>query len=132
MNVAILGVGVVGSEVANILLKNKKIITARSGQQITPVVGVVRNLDKKRDVKIPLSADIDSVIKRDDIDVYVELMGGVDEPYRVVSEILKRKKAVVTANKALLAYHRFKLQNLAADTPFGFEASVAGGISTKH
>ncbi|EAU01157.1 MULTISPECIES: homoserine dehydrogenase [Campylobacter] len=128
MNVAILGVGVVGSEVANILLKNKKIITARSGQQIIPVVGVVRNLDKKRDVKIPLSADIDSVIKRDDIDVYVELMGGVDEPYRVVSEILKRKKAVVTANKALLAYHRFKLQNLAADTPFGFEASVAGGI----
>ena len=128
MNVAILGVGVVGSEVANILLKNKKIITARSGQQIIPVVGVVRNLDKKRSVKIPLSADIDSVIKRDDIDVYVELMGGVDEPYRVVSEILKRKKAVVTANKALLAYHRFKLQNLAADTPFGFEASVAGGI----
>ena len=85
MNVAILGVGVVGSEVANILLKNKKIITARSGQQIIPVVGVVRNLDKKRDVKIPLSADIDSVIKRDDIDVYVELMGGVDEPYRAVS-----------------------------------------------
>ena len=55
-------------------------------------------------------------------------MGGVKEPFRVVSQILERKKAVVTANKALLAYHRYALQNLAQNTPFGFEASVAGGI----
>lgn len=128
MNVAILGVGTVGEQVAKILIRNQKLIAARSGREIKPIVGVVRNLDKKRDVNLPLTDDVNSVINRDDIDVYVELMGGVDEPYRVVSEILKRKKAVVTANKALLAYHRFKLQNLAADTPFGFEASVAGGI----
>ncbi|WP_172197470.1 homoserine dehydrogenase [Campylobacter sp. RM16188] len=128
MNVAILGVGTVGAEVANILIKNQKLITARSGKEIKPVIGVVRNLNKTRNTTIPLTDDIESVINRDDIDVYVELMGGVNEPYRVVSEILKRGKAVVTANKALLAYHRFKLQNLACDTPFGFEASVAGGI----
>ncbi|MBR8463200.1 homoserine dehydrogenase [Campylobacter sp. faydin G-24] len=128
MRVAILGVGTVGAQVANILMKNKKLILARSGDEIVPVVGVVKNLNKKRDTIIELTDDIDAVIARDDIDVYVELMGGVDEPYRVVSEILKRKKAVVTANKALLAYHRFKLQSLAGDTPFGYEASVAGGI----
>lgn len=128
MNIAILGVGTVGEAVAKILLQNKKLIAARCGEEIVPVIGVVRNLNKKRDVEIPLTDDIDSVIKRDDIDVFVELMGGVEEPFRVVSQILERKKAVVTANKALLAYHRYALQNLAQNTPFGFEASVAGGI----
>ena len=128
MNIAILGVGTVGEAVAKILLQNKKLIAARCGEEIVPVIGVVRNLSKKRDVAIPLTDDIDSVIKRDDIDVFVELMGGVEEPFRVVSQILERKKAVVTANKALLAYHRYALQNLAQNTPLGFEASVAGGI----
>lgn len=128
MKVAILGVGTVGSEVANILIKNKDIILARAGVSIEPVIGLVRDTSKKRDVQIPLSSDVQSIIERDDIDVFVELMGGVEKPYEIVSEILKRKKAVVTANKALLAYHRYKLQTLAGDTPFGFEASVAGGI----
>ena len=128
MNIAILGVGTVGEAVAKILLQNKKLIAARCGEDIVPVIGVVRNLSKKRDVAIPLTDDIDSVLEHEDIDVFVELMGGVEEPFRVVSKILERKKAVVTANKALLAYHRYALQNLAQNTPFGFEASVAGGI----
>ena len=128
MNIAILGVGTVGEAVAKILLQNKKLIAARCGEEIVPVIGVVRNLSKKRDVVIHLTDDIDSVLERDDIDVFVELMGGVEEPFRVVSKILEHKKAVVTANKALLAYHRYALQNLAQNTPFGFEASVAGGI----
>lgn len=128
MNIAILGVGTVGEAVAKILLQNKKLIAARCGEEIVPVIGVVRNLSKKRDVTIPLTDDIDSVLEREDIDVFVELMGGVEEPFRIVSKILERKKAVVTANKALLAYHRYALQNLAQNTPFGFEASVAGGI----
>ena len=128
MNIAILGVGTVGEAVAKILLQNKKLIAARCGEEIVPVIGVVRNLSKKRDVAIPLTNDIDSVLEREDIDVFVELMGGVEEPFRVVSKILEHKKAIVTANKALLAYHRYALQNLAQNTPFGFEASVAGGI----
>lgn len=128
MNIAILGVGTVGEAVAKILLQNKKLIAARCGEEIVPVIGVVRNLNKKRNVAIPLTDDIDGVLEREDIDVFVELMGGVKEPFRVVSKILERKKAVVTANKALLAYHRYALQNLAQNTPFGFEASVAGGI----
>ena len=128
MNIAILGVGTVGEAVAKILLQNKKLIAARCGEEIVPVIGVVRNLSKKRDVAIPLTDDMDSVLEREDIDVFVELMGGIEEPFRVVSKILERKKAVVTANKALLAYHRYALQNLAQNTPFGFEASVAGGI----
>ncbi len=128
MKVAILGVGTVGGEVANILIKNKDIILARAGVSIEPVIGLVRDTNRKHDVQIPLSSDAGSIIERDDIDVFVELMGGIEKPYEIVSKILKRKKAVVTANKALLAYHRYKLQTLAGDTPFGFEASVAGGI----
>ena len=129
MNIAILGVGTVGEAVVRILNQNKKIITARSGEEIKPIIGVVRNLKKVRNIgDLELTDDIYSVINRNDIDVFVELMGGVDEPKRVVSHILKRGKAVVTANKALLAYHRYALQNLAGTTPFGFEASVAGGI----
>ncbi|MEO1958419.1 MAG: homoserine dehydrogenase, partial [Nautiliaceae bacterium] len=62
-----------------------------------------------------------------EIDIVVELMGGVESAYEVVKDALIHKKAVVTANKALLAYHRFELQKLAY-TPFEYEASVAGGI----
>lgn len=128
MNVAILGVGTVGSSVIKILQKNKDLISARAGKKIIPVVGTVRDLNKDRGVDIPLTDDIKSVLNRDDIDIYIELMGGVEKPFNIVSEILKKKKPVVTANKAMLAYHRYALQNLAKDTPFGFEASVAGGI----
>mgnify|MGYP001637552748 FL=1 len=128
MNVAILGVGTVGSSVIKILQKNKDLISARAGKEIIPIVGTVRDLNKDRGVDIPLTDDIKSVLNRDDIDIYIELMGGVEKPFSIVSEILKKKKPVVTANKAMLAYHRYALQNLAKDTPFGFEASVAGGI----
>ena len=55
-------------------------------------------------------------------------MGGVEEPYELVKRALSSGKAVVTANKALLAYHRYELQELAGDIPFMYEASTAGGI----
>ena len=92
MRVAILGVGTVGTEVANVLIKNSDLIASRAGVNITPVVGVVRDLSKHKDSIIPLTDDIDSVINRDDIDVFIELMGGIDKPYEIVSKIKKRKK----------------------------------------
>jgi homoserine dehydrogenase len=55
-------------------------------------------------------------------------MGGIEKPYEIVKRALENGKAVVTANKALLAYHRYELQELAGDSPFEFEAAVAGGI----
>lgn len=128
IKVAILGVGTVGTAVANILLKNKDIIKARSGKEIVPVVGVVKNLQKKRDTALPLTDDMEAVLAREDIDIYVELMGGVKEPHEIVKRILAKGKPVVTANKALLAYHRYDLQAVAKGVAIGFEASVAGGI----
>ena len=72
--------------------------------------------------------NVDDVLNDDSIDIVVELMGGVEKPYEVVRKALESGKAVVTANKALLAYHRYELQEIAGDTAFEFEAAVAGGI----
>ena len=128
LKVGIIGVGTVGTSVCQILEDNKDIITARAGVEIVPVSGVVGDLSKKRDVSIKLSDNVDDVLNDDSIDIVVELMGGVEKPYAVVKKALESGKAVVTANKALLAYHRYELQEIAGDTAFEFEAAVAGGI----
>ena len=129
LKIAIVGVGTVGESVVKILEQNKDIITARAGVEIKPVLGVVRDLSKKRDVKdMTITDNIEDIFQNDDIDVVVELMGGVDKPYEVVKKALENNKAVVTANKALLAYHRYELQEIAQNNAFEFEASVAGGI----
>ena len=128
LKVGIIGVGTVGASVANILRDNKNIITARAGIEIVPTIGVVSNLHKTRNVDIKLSDNIDDVLNDDSIDVVVELMGGIDKPNEIVRKALLKGKAVVTANKALLAYHRYELQELAGDIPFEFEAAVAGGL----
>ena len=128
LKVGIIGVGTVGTSVANILIDNKNIITARAGKEIVPTIGVVSNLGKKRDVSIKLTTNADEILEDDSIDIVVELMGGIDKPYEIVKKALLKGKAVVTANKALLAYHRYELQELAGDIPCEFEAAVAGGI----
>ncbi|QKF74299.1 homoserine dehydrogenase [Aliarcobacter faecis] len=128
LKVGIIGVGTVGTSVANILRDNKNIITARAGIEIVPTIGVVSNLNKKRDVDIELTTDVSRVLEDESIDIVVELMGGIEKPYEIVKKALENGKSVVTANKALLAYHRYELQELASDTPFEFEAAVAGGI----
>ena len=128
LKIGIIGVGTVGTSVCQILEENKDIITARAGVELTPVAGVVNNLNKKRDVSIKLSDNVDDILNDDSIDIVVELMGGVDKPFDVVKKALQKGKSVVTANKALLAYHRYELQDIAKDTPFEFEAAVAGGI----
>ncbi len=128
LNIGIIGVGTVGESVIKILKENRDIISARAGKEIRVLKAAVRDLSKKRDVDVPLTDNADEILDDPSIDVVVELMGGIEEAYRIVSKALKNGKGVVTANKALLAYHRYELQNLAKDLPFGFEASVAGGI----
>ena len=128
INIGIIGVGTVGASVVKILQKNRDIITARAGKEIRIAKGVVRDLSKPRDIDIPLTTDPYEVTDDPAIDIVVELMGGVEEAYKIVRRALENKKAVVTANKALLAYHRYDLKALAQDIPFEFEASVAGGI----
>ena len=128
IKVGIIGVGTVGASVANILKDNADVISARAGVDIVAKSGVVKNLSKDRGVDIVLTDNVDDVLNDAEIDIVVELMGGVEEPFEVVKRALESGKAVVTANKALLAYHRYELQSLAKDIAFEYEASVAGGI----
>ncbi|MDD5159753.1 MAG: homoserine dehydrogenase [Sulfuricurvum sp.] len=126
--VGVIGVGTVGRAVVEILRENKNIISARSGDDIIVKSGVVRNLEKASDLSIVLSQNPYDIVDDPEIDIVVELMGGIELPLAVVKKALQNGKAVVTANKALLAYHRYELQEIAGDIPFEFEASVAGGI----
>ena len=128
VKIGILGVGTVGASVAKILEENGDIIEARAGEKIVVKSGVVKNLSKDRGVDIALSDNPLDVVNDPEIDIVVELMGGVDEPYALVKKALENGKAVVTANKALLAYHRYELQEIAGDLPLMYEASTAGGI----
>jgi homoserine dehydrogenase len=128
VKIGILGVGTVGASVAKILQDNADIIEARAGKKIVVKSGVVKNLSKDRGVDIVISDNPSDVVDDSEIDIVVELMGGVQEPYELVKKALQNGKAVVTANKALLAYHRYELQELAGDLPFMYEASTAGGI----
>jgi len=128
VKVGIIGVGTVGVSVVNILKENADVISARAGRDIVVKSGVVRNLNKDRGLDITLTDNVDDVLNDEEIDIVVELMGGVEEPFQVVKKALQNGKAVVTANKALLAYHRYELQEIAKDKAFEFEASVAGGI----
>jgi len=128
IKIGILGVGTVGASVANILQSNAEIIEARAGKKIEVKAGVVKNLSKERAVSIPLTDSAEALLNDPEIEIIVELMGGVEEPYRLVKKALENGKAVVTANKALLAYHRYELQEIAGDIPLMYEASTAGGI----
>jgi homoserine dehydrogenase len=114
--------------VADILERNKALIAARAGKEIRVIRGVVKNTARRRELPFPVTSDYKEITENREIDVVVELMGGVEPAYEVIKSALAGKKAVVTANKALLAYHRYDLQKLLNGAPFGFEASVAGGI----
>lgn len=126
VKVGILGVGTVGSSVAKILEKNSDIIEARSGKKIIVTRGVSR--DVSSDFTFPISNNPLDIVDDPEIDIVVEVMGGVELPYELVKKALKNGKAVVTANKAMLAYHRYELQECAGNTPLMYEASTAGGI----
>lgn len=128
INIGIIGVGVVGSSVIKILEENKEIISARAGVNLVVKKGVVKNLNKPRNINIPLYENPDEILNDKEIDIVIELMGGVQEAYEIAKKALQNKKALITANKAMLAYHRYDLQQIANDIPIGFEASVCGGI----
>lgn len=128
IKIGIIGVGTVGTSVVQILRDNADMISARAGVDIVVKSGVVRNLNKDRGLDVILTDDVNDILDDEEIDIVVELMGGVEEAFEVVKKALNAGKAVVTANKALLAYHRYELQAIAKDIAFEYEASVAGGI----
>jgi homoserine dehydrogenase len=133
IKIGILGFGTVGAGVVEGILKNGELIAQRTG--LFPVIGKIADLDIKTDrgVKVDkslLTTDALSVINDSEIDVIVELIGGVKVAKDFVLRALKNGKPVVTANKALLAEAGRELFEASAKSGAGlyFEASVGGGI----
>jgi homoserine dehydrogenase len=134
LKVGLAGLGTVGVSVVRLLEQGRAKLLARSGRAIEIVAVSARSRSKKRDVdlkKFRWFADPVALASDPSIDVLVELMGGAGDPAkRAVETALASGKAVVTANKALLARHGQKLAALAErnKVALNFEASVGGGI----
>lgn len=132
MKVALLGGGVVGSQVARLISVEATDLSARSGAPIEIVGVAVRDLSKVRP-GIPadlLTDDPVGLIDRGDIDVVVEVMGGIEPTRELLLRAFKQGASVVTANKALMATHGLELTEAAEanGVDLFYEASVAGAI----
>ncbi|MEM7425959.1 MAG: homoserine dehydrogenase [Pseudomonadota bacterium] len=134
LRLGVAGLGTVGVGVANIVAKHRDLLSSRSGRAVE--ISAVTARDRARDRGIDLSgaewiATPQDLAVSDKIDVFVELMGGEDDPAKSsVEAALRAGKHVVTANKALLAMHGNGLARLAEDNgvALNYEAAVAGGI----
>ncbi|MDA8337951.1 MAG: homoserine dehydrogenase, partial [Nitrospiraceae bacterium] len=133
VSVGIIGFGTVGTGTAKILLENGKLIKKRAG--IDFVLKRIADPDIKRDrgIKVPegvLTTDANALINDPDIDIVVELIGGIRPARDFMLQAIRNKKHVVTANKALLATEGNEIFSEAEKNgvEIGFEASVAGGI----
>jgi len=133
LRVALLGLGNVGTGVAKILLHQADRVARRAGRPIELRKVVVRDLRKPRTIDLPpglLTDDYQAVIQDRQIDVAIELMGGIKPAREVFLALLEAGKDVVTANKALLCEHGDVLFERARGLgrTVAFEAAVAGGI----
>mgnify|MGYP001206166217 CR=1 FL=1 len=134
LNIAIIGLGNIGSYLFKYLKDNKKILTEKNN--CMPIVKYVsaKNKNKKRKFKINKNqwlGDYLQSTKLKDVDLIVELIGGAEGPAKkLVFNALKNKKHVVTANKALIAKYGDQLSKIAESNKVNleFEASVCGGV----
>jgi homoserine dehydrogenase len=133
IHVGIIGFGTIGSGVVEALLKKRAYLKNRLGAAINVVKICDVDLRRKRSVKVDkrfLTRDASDVLNDPNIDIVVELIGGVHPAYEIISKALNNKKHVVTANKALLALKKKTLFKIASrnNVQIRFEASVAGGV----
>jgi len=130
LRVGMLGCGVVGSEVARLIGANQKDLTARSGAKLDLVKIGVRNLARPNVAKDLLTTDLDSLVKDKNIDLIIEVIGGIEPARTLILEAFANGKSVVTANKALLAKHGAELFAAAdkSGVDLYYEAAVAGAI----
>jgi homoserine dehydrogenase len=131
--VGVLGLGTVGSGVVQILKNQYKKIALDTGYEVKVKTVAVRNLEKERDVCVDgvvVTNNVEEVLNDSDIDIVVEVMGGIQETKEIIVKALQNKKHVVTANKDLMAVYGAELLQLAYENncDLFYEASVAGGI----
>lgn len=133
LNVALLGLGTVGSGVVKIIEENRKQIRETMNKDINIRHILVRDKSRKRPIntsKYNLTEDIEDIFNDDSIDIIVEVLGGVEPTVEWLKRALSEQKHVITANKDLLAENLRELEHLAQenDVALKYEASVAGGI----
>jgi homoserine dehydrogenase len=133
VRVAVLGCGNVGAALAEILLTRQEDVEARTGIHLELVGIAVANAEKARPATIPstlISTDAAALVARDDVDVVVEVIGGIHPAHDLIASALRAGKPVVTANKALLAVAGAELADVAASAGVDllYEAAVAGAI----
>lgn len=133
VKLGVLGMGTVASGLINIIEFNHSKIIKTLNKNITVIKVLVNNINKKRNVTLPHEAyttDAYEVINDEDVQILVELIGGINPAYEYIKAALNNKKHVVTANKALIATHGEELEELASQNgvKLMYEASVAGGI----
>ena len=130
LRVGMLGCGVVGGEVARLIVANQKDLTARSGAQLDLVKIGVRNLARPNVSKDLLTTDLESIVKDPKIDLIIEVIGGIEPARTLILDAFANGKSVVTANKALLAKHGAELFAAAdkSGVDLYYEAAVAGAI----
>ena len=133
VRVGLLGCGNVGAAIVRLIDEHADVLAARAGVAVEVARVAVRDVSKVRDVKLAperFTDDGAALVVDPDVDVVVEVIGGVDPARQLISDALRAGKPVVTANKELIAHHGPELFKLAADAGVDllFEASVAGGI----
>src|ERR687893_1921301 len=130
IRVALLGCGTVGREVVRLLHEQADELAARAGAPVELAGVAVRRPHKHADLGDLLTSDASGLVTRDDVDVVVEVIGGIEPARTLLLEALKAGKSVVTANKALLAEDGPALAEAAdaSGVDLYFEASVAGAI----
>ena len=133
ISIGLLGLGTVGSGVVKIIERNQDKLIHQIGCPVRIKKILVKNLNKDRDVEVPegkLTLNPADVLNDPEIDVIIEVMGGIDETRGYLLEALKNKKHVVTANKDLMALYGSELLTVATENQCDlfYEASVAGGI----
>jgi len=133
LNVAVLGCGSVGSQVVRLLTEQAGDLTARVGAPVRLVGVAVRRIDAAREVVVPdglLTTDAAALVARDDVDLVVEVIGGIEPARTLILSALENGASVVTANKALLADDGPMLYEAAekAGRDLYYEAAVAGAI----
>ncbi len=131
LGVAVLGMGNVGSEVVRILQDHAGDLAARVGAPLVLRGVAVRDLSKDRGIDPELlTTDVHGLVARDDVDLVVEVLGGIEPARELILSALNAGKSVVTANKALLAEYTGELAESAERhrADLYFEAAVAGAI----
>jgi len=132
LKVGMLGCGVVGSQIARLLVENKSDLTSRAGANLELVKVAVKNINAKREgiSSSLLTDDAKSVVNDPEIDLIIEVIGGIAPAKELILTAIKNGKSVVTANKALLAQAGAELYAAAdnANVDLYYEAAVAGAI----